>query len=204
MKLDIFHKESFEKRHNGPEETDIPSMLEAIGVESIDELIDKTIPKSIRAKKELNLPKALSEREFLLTFRDLMGKNKLFKNYIGMGYYDCEVPTVIQRNILENPGWYTAYTPYQAEIAQGRMEMLINFQTVITELTGMEIANASLLDEGTAAAEAMAMFHSLRKGDKKKASKFFVSDTCFPQTIEVLQTRSGYIGIELEIGDKRI
>ena len=130
-----------------------------------------------------------------------MSENKVFKTYIGQGYYNCQVPAVIQRNILENPGWYTAYTPYQAEIAQGRLEMLINFQTVISELTGMEIANASLLDEGTAAAEAMSMFHALRKGAKKNAEKFFISDTCFPQTIEVVKTRAHFAGFELEIGD---
>ncbi len=201
MNLDIFHREAFENRHNGPHEADIDSMLKAIGVESLDELINKTVPSNIRSEKALNLPEALSERQFLKDFKKLMSKNKIFKSYIGQGYYDCQVPAVIQRNILENPGWYTAYTPYQAEIAQGRLEMLINFQTVVTELSGMEIANASLLDEGTAAAEAMSMFHGLKKGAKKNAEKFFVADTCFPQTIEVVKTRAHFAGFELEIGD---
>lgn len=201
MNLDIFHREAFENRHNGPHDADIEAMLKIIGVKSVDELIDKTVPSNIRSEKALNLPEALSELQFLKDFKKLMSKNKVFKSYIGQGYYDCQLPTVIQRNILENPGWYTAYTPYQAEIAQGRLEMLINFQTVVTELTGMEIANASLLDEGTAAAEAMSMFHSLRKGSKKKAEKFFIADTCFPQTIEVVKTRAHFAGFELEIGD---
>ncbi|MEQ8360694.1 MAG: aminomethyl-transferring glycine dehydrogenase [Cytophagales bacterium] len=201
MNLDIFHREAFEGRHNGPQESDIAAMLQTIGVDSLDKLIDLTIPSNIRINNKLDIPEALSELQFLSDFKKLMSENKVFKTYIGQGYYNCQVPTVIQRNILENPGWYTAYTPYQAEIAQGRLEMLINFQTVISELTGMEIANASLLDEGTAAAEAMSMFHALRKGAKKNAEKFFISDTCFPQTIEVVKTRAHFAGFELEIGD---
>ncbi|HLU89250.1 MAG TPA: hypothetical protein VKZ51_05410, partial [Cyclobacteriaceae bacterium] len=166
--------EKFEHRHNGPSEKEIAAMLNKIQAASLDELIDQTIPKAIRTNKELELPEASSEADFLKNFRSLARKNKIYKSFIGLGYYDTIVPPVIQRNILENPGWYTAYTPYQAEIAQGRLEALINFQTVVMELTGMELANASLLDEGTAAAEAMAMLHAVKGKEKKQANKFFV------------------------------
>ena len=201
MKLDIHYRERFENRHNGPDEDQVKSMLATIKAESIDALIDQTIPKSIRLKKELDLPLAKSEYQFLKDFRKLAAKNKLFKSYIGTGYYDTITPGVILRNILENPGWYTAYTPYQAEIAQGRLEALINFQTMIIDLTGMEIANASLLDEGTAAAEAMAMLAGMRKGGKKDANKFFVDKNVFPQTLDILKTRAIPVGIELVIDD---
>ncbi len=176
-------------------------MLTAIGVRSLDQLIDETVPANIRLKKSLQLPKALSEEEFLAEFKKIVSQNQIFKTYIGLGYYNTITPTVILRNILENPGWYTAYTPYQAEIAQGRLEMLINYQTMVCDLTGMEIANASLLDEATAAAEAMTLIHSLRKASKKNAQAFIVSPFTFPQTIDVLKTRSEPLGIKLEIVD---
>ncbi|MCK5104012.1 MAG: glycine dehydrogenase (aminomethyl-transferring), partial [Cyclobacteriaceae bacterium] len=162
---------------------------------------DQTVPKSIRLKKAIQLPEPLTEYAFLNETKDIALKNKLYKSLIGQGYYGTKTPTVIQRNILENPGWYTAYTPYQAEIAQGRLEALINFQTTVIDLTGMEIANASLLDEGTAAAEAMSMLAGLRKGPKKSANKFFVDASVLDQTIEILQTRSLPIGIEIVTGD---
>src|SRR5690606_19916417 len=145
----------------------------------------------------------LTERDFLRKFSDIAKQNKIFRSYIGLGYHDTILPPVIQRNILENPGWYTAYTPYQAEIAQGRLEALINYQTMVMDLTGMEIANASLLDEGTAAAEAMTMFHAQRKGSRKAAERFFVSEQMLPQTIDVLKTRATPLGIELVFGDHR-
>ncbi|WP_045689331.1 MULTISPECIES: aminomethyl-transferring glycine dehydrogenase [Hymenobacter] len=191
----------FVDRHNGPDEAAVAEMLRTIGVESIDQLIDETVPTAIRLKKPLNLPAALTERAFLAKFKKIAGQNKLFKNYIGLGYHDTQLPPVIQRNILENPGWYTAYTPYQAEIAQGRLEALINYQTMVIDLTGLEIANASLLDEGTAAAETLHMFHSLSK--KKQATRYFVSEQVLPQTIDVLRTRATPLGIELVVGDHR-
>ncbi len=178
-------------------------MLKKINAPTLDALIDQTIPAAIRLKAPLNLPEGLSEHAYLQHLRGIAAKNKLYKSYIGLGYYDTIVPPVIQRNVLENPGWYTAYTPYQAEIAQGRLEALLNFQTMIVDLTGMEIANASLLDEATAAAEAMTMLHGLRTRDAAAAGKnsFFVSHECFPQTIELLKTRAKPLGIELVIGD---
>jgi len=191
----------FIDRHNGPDATAVADMLRAIGVDSLDQLIDETVPAAIRLKKPLNLPAALTERAFLAKFKGIASQNKLFKNYIGLGYHDTQLPAVIQRNILENPGWYTAYTPYQAEIAQGRLEALINYQTMVMDLTGLEIANASLLDEGTAAAETLHMFHSLTK--KKQATRYFVSEQVLPQTIDVLRTRATPLGIELVVGDHR-
>ena len=201
MTVDVNKRIAFEKRHNSPVQDEVSQMLEAVGAASLEELIGQTIPANIRLKEELDLPAPISEFQFLKDFKTLALKNKVFKSYIGMGYNDCIVPTVIQRNILENPAWYTAYTPYQAEIAQGRLEALINFQTVVSDLTGMEIANASLLDEGTAAAEAMSMLAGLTKGPKKKASKFFVDQNVFPQTLDVLKTRAIPAGIDLVIGD---
>ena len=201
MSQDFTKKEKFVTRHNGPGKESIKEMLNHIGVVSLDQLIEETIPAPIRLKKALQLPEAQNEFDFLRSLKKLAGKNKLFKSYTGMGYYDCIVPEVIKRNILENPGWYTAYTPYQAEIAQGRLEALINFQTMVMDLTGMKLANASLLDEATATAEAMAMMFSLRKGDKKNANLFLVSKDCFPQTIDVLQTRAKPLGIELLMAD---
>ena len=201
MTIDVSKRIAFENRHNSPGNEEIARMLKAIGVNSIEELIDQTIPSNIRLKRDLELPEPVNEFTFLKQFKELALKNSIFKSYIGMGYYNCVVPSVILRNIMENPAWYTAYTPYQAEIAQGRLEALINFQTVITDLTGMEIANASLLDEGTAAAEAMSMLAGLTKGSKKNASKFFVDENVFPQTIDILKTRATPTGIDLVVGD---
>ncbi|GAB3229606.1 aminomethyl-transferring glycine dehydrogenase [Algoriphagus aestuariicola] len=200
MKINLSNAVKFESRHNGPNEAEIAEMLEKIGASSLEELINQTVPEAIQTKKPLDLPKAKLESEFLADFKKLASKNKVFKSFIGMGYYDTIVPGVVLRNVLENPGWYTAYTPYQAEIAQGRLEALINFQTVVMELTGMEIANASLLDEGTAAAEAMTMLHAVKAREKKNANKFFVDEKVFPQTKAVLVTRAEPIGIELVFG----
>jgi glycine dehydrogenase len=202
-RLNIRYQESFEQRHNNADTTDRQAMLQTIGADSIENLINQTVPLAIRLKRELQLPVPMSEYQFLQNFKTLSLQNAIFKSYIGMGYYDTIVPTVILRNILENPSWYTAYTPYQAEIAQGRLEMLLNFQTLVTDLTGMDIANASLLDEGTAAAEAMTMLFSLRKGAKTKANTFFVSEACHPQTIDVLMSRANSLGINIVVGDHR-
>jgi glycine dehydrogenase len=200
MQLDPHYSEKFESRHNAPDAHQIEEMLRVIKAASVDELIDQTIPANIRLKKSLNLPAAQSEFEFLNGFKKLISKNKIYKSYIGTGYYNCITPGVILRNVLENPGWYTAYTPYQAEIAQGRMEALINYQTVIIDLTGMELANASLLDEATAAAEAMHLLYASRKANKKDAHTFFVDENTFPQVIDLLKTRSTPIGVTLQIG----
>lgn len=197
-----FDKEKFSTRHNGPDQKEIAEMLQLIGAESMEHLIRETVPAGIRMQKELQLPEALSEHDYLSHIKEIASKNKIFKSFIGMGYYDTHTPNVILRNILENPGWYTAYTPYQAEIAQGRLEALINFQTMVTDLTGMEIANASLLDEGTAAAEAIGLLYTQRKGEKRKsANRYFVSENCHPQTLSVIKSRMEPIGIELLIGD---
>ncbi|SDW65046.1 aminomethyl-transferring glycine dehydrogenase [Flavobacterium degerlachei] len=195
--------DSFALRHLGPRENDIPQMLETIGVETLDQLIAETIPSDIRLKKPLELEHIMTEYEYANHIRLLGRTNKVYKSYIGLGYHPTIVPPAIQRNIFENPGWYTAYTPYQAEIAQGRLEAILNFQTMVIELTGMEIANASLLDESTAAAEAMALLFDVRSRDQKKNNvcKFFVSEEILPQTISVLQTRSAPIGVELVIGN---
>ncbi|MFC2109518.1 aminomethyl-transferring glycine dehydrogenase [Bacteroidota bacterium] len=195
--------DSFVSRHIGPRESDVNKMLDTIGVASVDELIKKTIPSDILLSKDLDLPDAMSEQEYLSYIHELSIQNKLFKNYIGLGYHPSITPGVIQRNILESPGWYTAYTPYQAEIAQGRLEALLNYQTMVTELTGMELANASLLDEGTAAAEAMIMLYNTRSRAQKKNNSmhFFVSDNVLPQTLDILNTRATPLGIELVIGD---
>ena len=193
----------FASRHIGIRKEDLPKMLKTIGVESIDQLIHETIPNDIRLQNPLELSNEMSEHEFLTHINSLASKNKIFKTFIGLGYHECITPAVIKRNILENPGWYTAYTPYQAEIAQGRLEALLNFQTMICDLTGMELSNASLLDESTAAAEAMTMLFDVRTRNQKKnkITKFFVSDEVMPQTLSLLQTRSKPLGIELEIGD---
>ena len=192
----------FSLRHIGPRETDQKQMLDTIGVDSMEQLIHETIPDGIRLKSDLSLDEPMSEHEYLLHIYELSKKNKVFKTYIGLGYHPTILPAVIQRNILENPGWYTAYTPYQAEIAQGRLEALLNYQTMITDLTGMELANASLLDESTAAAEAMSLLFAVRERDQKKEdiNKFFVSEHILPQTLSLLQTRAIPIGIELVVG----
>jgi len=190
MQINLNNAVKFESRHNGPTEAEIAAMLEKIGASSLTELINQTVP----------LPAAQLESEFLKNFKKLASKNKVFSSFIGLGYYDTLVPGVVLRNVLENPGWYTAYTPYQAEIAQGRLEALINFQTVVIELTGMELANASLLDEGTAAAEAMTMLHAVKPREKKNANTYFVDEKVFPQTKALLITRAEPIGINLVFG----
>src|SRR5690554_4095653 len=194
---------AFSKRHIGPSQDEKSAMLAEIGVNSIDELMELTVPKDIRLKNELNIDTALTEKQYLDHIGDLAVKNKVFKSYIGLGYSETNVPPVIQRNVLENPGWYTAYTPYQAEIAQGRLEALLNFQTMIIDLTGLVIANASLLDESTAASEAMIMFYNARTRTEVKEgkNKFFVSEFTYPQTIDVLKGRAKHLGIELIFGD---
>jgi glycine dehydrogenase len=199
MNLNTDYQELFEKRHIAPNDTATVEMLKAVGVNTLDELIGQTVPSKIRLKQPLQLPAAKSEFDYLANLKQTASKNKVYKSYIGQGYYDVIVPGVIQRNILENPGWYTQYTPYQAEIAQGRLQALLNFQTMVIDLTGMEIANASLLDEGTAAGEAMFMQYSLRKNQDAKV--FFVSQDVFPQTIDILKTRAQPYGIELLIGN---
>ncbi|WP_066221267.1 aminomethyl-transferring glycine dehydrogenase [Formosa haliotis] len=195
---------AFSLRHIGPREADQDQMLKTIGVDSLDQLIYETLPDGIRLQKPLNLDAPMTEHEYLTHIHELSKQNQVFKTYIGLGYHPTILPAVIQRNVLENPGWYTAYTPYQAEIAQGRLEALLNFQTMITDLTGMEIANASLLDESTAAAEAMSLLFAVRDRAQKKAgvNKFFVSEAILPQTLALLQSRSNPIGIELVVGDE--
>ena len=200
MKINLQSSLKFHHRHIGPSTADTAHMLQYIGASSLDELLDQTIPKAIQLEKPMELPEAQSEADFLKSFHKLAKKNKIFSSFIGMGYHDTIVPGVIQRNILENPGWYTAYTPYQAEIAQGRLEALINFQTVVIELTAMELANASLLDEGTAAAEAMTMLHASKPRSKKNANKYFVDEKVYLHTIDLLKTRAIPVGIELVVG----
>src|SRR2546423_3896656 len=185
----------FARRHIGPNEDETAEMLRAVGFENLDALIDATVPKNIRIDRDLNLPEAKSEAEALAELRAISKKNQVAKSFIGAGYSDCITPPVIQRNILENPGWYTAYTPYQAELAQGRLEALLNFQTMIVDLTKLDIANASLLDEATAAAEAMALCHAVVTARKT----FLIADNCHPQTIEVVRTRAKPLGIEIKI-----
>jgi len=203
--MSLFESQSkeFQHRHNGPNENQTEEMLKTIGVNSLDELIESTVPSNIRMKGELNLPKAMGEAEYLSHIKDVSLKNKIFKNYIGQGYYDTITPSVILRNIFENPAWYTQYTPYQAEISQGRLESLLNYQTVVSDLTGLPIANASLLDEATAAAEAMTMFFGLLNKDHHNPGrpKFFVDVNTFPQTKDVVLTRAIPIGIEVVFGE---
>lgn len=199
MSLNINFKDSFQYRHIASDSHAVSGMLKTIGVNSLDQLIDETVPAKIRLKNALSLPDALTESAYLNKLKQTASKNKVFKSFIGQGYYDVVLPGVIQRNVFENPGWYTQYTPYQAEIAQGRLQALLNFQTAIIDLTGMEIANASLLDEATAAAEAMFMQYSMRKN--KAANTFFVSANIFEQTLDVLRTRANSYGIELIIGE---
>ncbi len=194
--LDI---DSFINRHIGSSPEEISEMLNFLGLKTLDELVDRTIPEGIRLKQILSLPDPKSEYDALGELESIISKNKIYRSYIGLGYNDCVTPAVIRRNIIENPSWYTAYTPYQAEISQGRMEALLNFQTMVTDLTGMEIANASLLDEATSCAEAMSMSYSMK--DDSNGNKFFVSDECHPQTIDVIKTRSEPVGIEVVVGD---
>jgi glycine cleavage system P protein (glycine dehydrogenase) len=202
MREPIFDIDSFARRHIGPNEEEVRAMLREVGFGNLDALIDAAVPKNIRFERELNLPNAKSETEALADLRAIAQKNKIARSFIGAGYTDCITPPVIQRNILENPGWYTAYTPYQAEIAQGRLEALLNFQQMIIDLTALDIANASMLDEATAAAEAMALCHAVAGGgDPGRKKTFFVADNCHPQTIAVVQTRAKPLGIEIKIGD---
>ncbi|HTS75085.1 MAG TPA: aminomethyl-transferring glycine dehydrogenase [Bryobacteraceae bacterium] len=196
----IFEFEPFSSRHIGPDARERDEMLHIAGASSLDQLMDETIPDRIRLRRPLNLAEGLSEYEYLRGLREIAARNRIFKSYIGLGYSDCFTPSVILRNVFENPGWYTPYTPYQAEVAQGRLEALLVFQTMVEDLTGMQVANASLLDEATAAAEAMTMLHRVSKSE---AMKFFVADSCFPQTIDVLRARAEPLGIELVIGDWR-
>ncbi|WP_456424892.1 aminomethyl-transferring glycine dehydrogenase [Rhodocaloribacter sp.] len=201
MAIDLHFTDRFARRHLGPSETDEAQMLAALGLSSLDELIRETVPAAIRSERPLNLPPARTEYELLDEARAIASKNQVRRSFIGMGYHDTITPPVILRNVFENPSWYTQYTPYQAEISQGRMEALLTFQTMVIDLTGLEIANASLLDEGTAAAEAMLMFHRVAKG--KTRNVFFVSEACHPQTIAVVRTRAVPIGVEVVVGDHR-
>jgi len=196
-------KYNFSDRHIGPRKSEISIMLKAVGVGTIEELINQTIPAHIQLNEEMDLPDPLSENRFIEHMKILASKNRSYRSYIGMGYYNTVLPGVIQRNILENPGWYTSYTPYQAEISQGRLEALLNFQTMVSDLTAMDLANASLLDEGTSAAEAMIMLYNSRTRIQKKeeVNKFFISELCLPQTIDILKTRSEPLGIEIVIGN---
>lgn len=202
--MNILDQSEFQQRHIGPDARETSSMLSTIGEESVDALVDKTVPGNIRMEGALQLPPAMSEFEYLQHIKEVSLKNKVFRNFIGQGYYDTITPSVILRNIFENPGWYTQYTPYQAEIAQGRLESLLNYQTMVSDLTALPIANASLLDEATAAAEAMTMFfNSLNKQEHIDRPKFFVDVDVFPQTLDVLQTRAVPVGIEIVLGDYR-
>src|SRR5258708_7472844 len=205
--MNLFEQQAneFAGRHIGPTEKETTGMLKTIGVGSLDELIDRTIPASIRSRKPLNIPGAISEYEYLSSLRQIAELNKVNRSYIGQGYYGTIVPSVILRNVFENPGWYTQYTPYQAEISQGRLESLLNFQTMVSDLTGLPLANASLLDEGTAAAEAMTMFFNLKNKDHDHVTtpKFFVDTNIFAQTKDILLTRAQPVGIELVEGDFR-
>jgi glycine dehydrogenase len=203
--MSLFEAQSreFQRRHNGPDENQTREMLKTVGVNSLDELIDRTVPPAIRMQHSLNLPAAMSEAEYLNHIKEVSLKNKIFKNYIGQGYYDTITPSVILRNVFENPAWYTQYTPYQAEISQGRLESLLNFQTVVSDLTALPLANASLLDEATAAAEAMTMFFNTLNRDAHhiQRPKFFVDQETFPQTKDVIITRAIPVGIEVVFGD---
>jgi glycine dehydrogenase len=193
--------DTFARRHLGPQPEEVETMLKSCGYASLEKLVDAIVPSAIRLRRPLELPAAKGEREALEALREIMSHNKVFRSFIGQGYYDTITPPVIQRNILENPGWYTAYTPYQAEIAQGRLEALLNFQTMVADLTGLDIANASLLDESTAAAEAMTMLHAVRVNPA--AQCFFVSSDCHPQTLDVVRTRAVPQGIEVVVGDPK-
>src|SRR5215207_1762889 len=197
--LDVLHPSHFAYRHIGPRRSDVEEMLDLLGYDSLESFIDAVVPEEIRLRRPLALPPGRSEREVLQALRGLAGMNRVFRSYIGMGYAGCFTPQVIQRNVLENPGWYTAYTPYQAEIAQGRLEALLNFQTVISGLTGLEIANASLLDEATAAAEAMNL--SLTVRSSRGEPVYLVDERCHPQTIAVVRTRAEARNIQIRVAD---
>ena len=199
--LDALAHNEFAARHIGPSSADVMKMLDVIGAASIDELIEQTVPSAIRQRAPLDLGPAMSEAQVLEKLRSVASRNKVMTSLIGQGYYGTILPAVIQRNVLENPAWYTAYTPYQSEISQGRLEALLNFQTMIVDLTGLEIANASLLDEATAAAEAMAM---ARRISRSSASAFFVDRDCHPQSIAVMRTRAEPLGWQIMVGDPRI
>ncbi|MCY0995985.1 aminomethyl-transferring glycine dehydrogenase [Myxococcus sp. MISCRS1] len=201
MSLNWKYQESFAGRHIGPDEQELKQMLSALGVDSLDAFIDQTVPPAIRSKEPLRLGQARGEHELLAQLETIAAKNQVFRSYIGMGYHDTHTPNVILRNIFQNPGWYTQYTPYQAEIAQGRLEALLNFQTVVMDLTGLEVANASLLDEGTAAAEAMSLALHVKGEDAGVA--FFISEACHPQTVDVVRTRAEPLGVEIVVGDHR-
>src|SRR6187397_1905484 len=189
--------DSFAPRHIGPRGEDVAAMLKEVGARSLDTLIDEAIPASIRLKAPLNLPDGESESTYLARLKTIAKKNKVFRSFIGLGYHDTLTPSVIKRCVFENPGWYTPYTPYQAEIAQGRLESLLNFQTMVTDLTGMEVASASLLDEATAAAEAMALMHRAHTSQNGvEPTVCYASDGCFPQTIDVLRSRAEPLGID--------
>src|SRR5438445_3081430 len=196
-KASLSHPDSFAHRHIGPGNEETREMLDILGYCSLDALIDEAVPAQIRLKRPLHLPAARTEYDTLAALKEIAVQNQVFRSYIGMGYHDCITPPVIQRSLLETPGWDTQYTPYQAEIAQGRLEAMLNFQTLVIDLTGLPVANASLLDEGTAAAEAMTLCHGL----KEDRNVFFVSSECHPQTIEVVKTRASGLGIELTVAD---
>src|SRR5216683_3109047 len=198
--MDI-ERDLFQERHIGPSAEDQAAMLATLGYDSLDAFIDVVVPADIRLREPLRVPAAKSEQEALEELRLLAAQNQVFRSYLGMGYHDCVTPTVIQRNVLENPGWYTAYTPYQAEIAQGRLEALLNFQTMVSDLTGLEIANASLLDEGTAAAEAMHLTEAVSKHEGGGKLAYLVDDNCHPQTIAVVRTRAAARGIDVVVAD---
>jgi len=195
--------DTFERRHSGSAMAEIAAMLHTTGYDSLDALANDAVPANIRLARPLQLPPALGESAALAELRAFASQNQVFRSFIGLGYYGTATPAVIQRNILENPGWYTAYTPYQAEISQGRLEALLNFQTVVTDLTGMQIANASMLDEGTAAAEAMMLAHRVKLGESHAASVFFVSENCHPQTIDIVRTRAKPLAVSVVVGDHR-
>src|SRR5467141_2717896 len=198
--MDI-ERDLFQERHIGPSAEDQAAMLGTLGYDSLDAFIDAVVPADIRLREPLRIPEARSEQEALETLRQLATQNQVFRSYLGMGYHDCFTPTVIQRNVLENPGWYTAYTAYQAEIAQGRLEALLNFQTMVSDLTGLEIANASLLDEATAAAEAMHLTEAVSKHEGGRKLTYLVDVNCHPQTIAVVRTRAAARGIDVVVAD---
>src|ERR1700722_1901563 len=199
MPVSLEHPDKFVARHIGPDDHDIAEMLRVVGQDSLEGLIDQTIPATIRLRRPLALPAALSERDLLEKLGEIANKNEIWRSFLGMGYSDCITPPVILRNVLENPAWYTQYTPYQAEISQGRLEALLNFQTVVSDLTALDVANASLLDEATAAAEAVHMMESFKgAGDRRT---LLVSHQCHPQTVDVIQTRAVAQGVEVLVGD---